>query len=137
MGQLQYVGAGIGMAATQLSYYAQSVRKPEAEYLLVEFDPDWAAAAKRAAAGTASIVDTKAATTVFGYQLLAGVDYGLGSRTSIGVTARWARARFGDMTHDTTWNLIRSHAPVQADGVTPFDATWKSAASGTRPSPST
>ena len=115
-----YVGAGIGMAATQLSYYAQLVRKPEAEYLLVEFDPDWAAAAKRAAAGTASIVDTKAATTVFGYQLLAGVDYGLSPRTSIGMTARWAR--FGDMTHDTTWNLIRSHAPVQADGVTPFDA---------------
>ena len=26
------------------------------------------------------------------------------------------------MQHDTTWNLIRSHAPVQADGVTPFDA---------------
>ena len=115
-----YVGAGVGMAATDLSYYAQFIRKPEAEYLLVEFDPDWPDAAKRAAAGTASIVDTEAAATVFGYQVLAGVDYGLSSRTSIGVTARWAR--FGDVTHDTTWNLIRSHVPVQADGVTPFDA---------------
>ena len=38
----------------------------------------------------------------------------------MGVTARWAR--FDDVTHDTTWNLIRSHAPVPADGVTPFDA---------------
>ena len=115
-----YVGAGIGMAATDMSYYIQFIRKPEAEYLLVEFDPDWPAAAKRAAAGTASIMDTKAATTVFGYQLLAGVDYGLSPRTSIGVTARWAR--FGEVTHDATWNVIRSHAPVQADGVTPFDA---------------
>ena len=114
------VGAGIGLAATALSYYAQLVRKPEAEYLLVAFDPDWPAAAKRAAAGTASILDTTATTTVFGYQVLAGVDYALSPRTSMGVTARWAR--FDDVTHDTTWNLIRSHAPVQADGVTPFDA---------------
>ena len=118
-----YVGAGIGMAATELSYYAQLIRKPEAEYLLVEFDPDWPAAAKRAAAGTASIIDTRAATTVFGYQLLAGVDYALSPRTSMGVMARWAR--FDNVTHDTTWNLIRSHAPVQADGVTPFDAHLK------------
>ena len=102
------------MAATELSYYAQLIRKPEAEYLLVEFDPDWPAA------GTASILDTKAATTIFGYQVLAGVDYALIQRTSMGVTARWAR--FDDVTHDTTWNLVRSHAPVQADGVTPFDS---------------
>ncbi len=115
-----YVGAGIGMAATELSYYAQFIRKSEAEYLLVEFDPDWPVAAKRAAAGTASIIDTKAATTVFGYQVLAGVDYALSLRTSIGVTARWAR--FEDVTHDTTWSLIRGHAAVQADGVTPFDS---------------
>ena len=119
-GWTPYVGAGIGMAATELSYYAQLIRKPEAEYLLVEFDPDWPAAAKRAAAGTASIIDTKAATTVFGYQVLAGADYALSPRTSIGVTARWAR--FDDVTHDTIWNLICSHAPVQADGVTPFDS---------------
>lgn len=115
-----YVGAGIGMAATELSYYAQFIRKPDAEYLLVEFDPDWPAAAKRAAAGTASIIDTKAAATVFGYQVLAGVDYALSPRTSIGLTARWAR--FDDVTHDATWKLIRSHAPIEADGVTPADA---------------
>ncbi len=109
-----YVGAGVGWAATGLSYYAQFVRKPEAEYLEVEFDPDWSAVAKRAAAGTASILDTKAETTVFGYQLLAGVDYALSQQTSIGLTVR--QARFGDVQHDTFWNLIRSHAPVQADG---------------------
>ena len=32
------------------------------------------------------------------------------------------QARFDDAQHDTTWNLIRSHAPVQADGGIPFDA---------------
>lgn len=115
-----YVGAGVGWAVTGLSYYAQFVRKPEAEYLEVEFQPEWPDAAKRAAAGTASILDTRAETTVFGYQLLAGVDYALSRQTSIGLTVR--QARFGDVQHDTTWDLMRSHAPVQADGVTPFDA---------------
>ena len=51
--------------------------------------------------------------------MLGVVDYALSPRTSMGVTVRWAR--FDDVTHDTTWNLIRSHAPVQADSVTPFD----------------
>ena len=47
-----YVGAGVGWAVTKLSYYTQFTRKPDAEYLQIEFDPDWPEAAKRAAAGT-------------------------------------------------------------------------------------
>ena len=91
------------MAAMELSYYAQLIRKPEAEYLLVEFDPDWPAA------GTASILDTKAATTVFGYQVLAGVDYALIQRTSMGVTARWAR--FDDVSRGAQAGGVRPLPP--------------------------
>ncbi len=123
-----YVGVGAGFARTDLSYDAQFIRKPEAEYLQVEFDPPWPDAAKRAAAGTASIVDTKLNQNVFGYQLLTGVDYALTERTSVGVGVRWAR--FDDLEDNKTWNLIRSHAPVQADGVTPFDVSLKFAGIG-------
>ena len=123
-----YAGIGIGWAVTGLSYYAQFIRKPEAEYLQIDFDPDWPADAKRAAAGTASIMDTKAGKNIFGFQLLAGVDYSLSERTSVGVALRWAR--FGDVDDVATWNLIRSHAPVQADGVTPFDASLEFAGLG-------
>ena len=115
-----YAGVGIGWAATNLSYYEQYIRKPEAEYLQIEFDPDWPEAARRAAAGTVSIIDTTAGKNVFGFQALAGIDYALSERTSLGVAYRWAR--FDDIDHDTTWNVVRSHAPVQADGVTPFAA---------------
>ena len=59
-----FAGAGIGWAATGLNYDLQFIRKPEAEYLQIEFDPDWPNVAKRAAAGTASILDTYAGTTV-------------------------------------------------------------------------
>lgn len=123
-----YAGVGIGWAATNLSYYTQYIRKPEAEYLQIEFDPDWPEAARRAAAGTASIIDTKAGKNVFGFQALAGVDYALSERTSLGVAYRWAR--FDDIDHDTTWNVVRSHAPVQADGVTPFAADLEFAGIG-------
>ncbi|MDE2752086.1 MAG: outer membrane beta-barrel protein [Gemmatimonadota bacterium] len=116
-----YAGIGVGLGRTALSYRGQSFRKPEAEYLQVEFDPDWPDAAKRAAAGTASIIDTRLAETVAGAQLLAGVDYALTERASAGVRVRWAR--FGDLTENTTWNLVRSHAPVQSDGITPFGAS--------------
>lgn len=114
-----FAGAGIGWAAVKLNYYLQFLRKPEAEYLQIEFDPDWPEVAKRAAAGTASILDTYPAQNVLGYQLLAGVDYSLSKRTSLGVAARWAR--FDDVRHEAVYNVLRSHAGVLADGVTPFN----------------
>ena len=114
-----FVGAGIGWAAMELNYYLQFIRKPEAEYLQLEFDPDWPEVAKRAAAGTASILDTYPSENVFGYQLLVGVDYALTERTSVGVALRWAR--FDDIDHEAVYNIVRSHAGVLADGVTPFN----------------
>ena len=114
-----FAGAGIGWAAVDLNYYLQFVRKPEAEYLQIEFDPDWPDVAKRAAAGTASILDTYAGQNVFGYQALAGIDYALSDHTSLGVALRWAR--FDDVDHEGVYNIVRSHAPVRADGVTPWN----------------
>ena len=113
-----FIGTGIGWAAAELNYYLQFIRKPEAEYLQIEFDPDWPDAAKRAAAGTASILDTYAGKNVFGFQVLAGVDYALSEHTSLGVALRWAR--FDDIDHEAVYNVLRSHAGVLADGVTPF-----------------
>ena len=119
----RYVGGGLGVAITTLHYATQFIRKPEAEYLRIDFEPDWPAAAKRAAAGTLSSLDTTVRQEAFGFQVLAGADYALTEHTSVGVTGRWAQ--FGHITDEATWDLIRSHAPVQADGVTPFDTTQR------------
>ena len=79
-----FAGAGgIGWAATALNYDLQFIRTPAAKYLQIEFDPDWPNVAKHAAAGTASILDTYAGTTLFGYQALVGVDYALSERTAL------------------------------------------------------
>jgi opacity protein-like surface antigen len=115
-----YAGAGIGWARTSLRYFNRFVRKPDAEYLQIAFDPDWPDEAKRAAAGTVSFIDMPVRQNVFGVQLMTGIDYALTDRASVGAKARWAT--FGSLSKEATFNLIRSHAPVQADGVTPFDS---------------
>ena len=53
-----YVGGGLGVVSTTLNYANQFIRKPDAEYLRIDFEPDWPDAAKRAAAGTLSSLDT-------------------------------------------------------------------------------
>ena len=118
-----YVGGGLGVAITTLNYANQFIRKPDAEYLRIDFETDWPDAAKPAAAGTLSSLDTTVRQEAFGFQVLAGADYALTEHTSVGVTGRWAQ--FGHITDEATWDLIRSHAPVQADGVTPFDTTQR------------
>ncbi len=114
-----FAGVGVGWAAAELNYYLRFIRKPEAEYLQIEFDPDWPDIAKRAAAGTVSILDTYASETVFGYQVLVGVDYALSGHTSLGGALRWTR--LDDIDHEAVYNVLRSHAGVLADGVTPFN----------------
>ena len=123
-----YAGAGIGLANVEANYAASFVRKPEQEYLAVEFVPDCPEEAKRAAAGTVSLLDDEISGWVLGYQFIVGLDMNLGEAL-IGVKVRWGR--FGELTTTTEYDLIRSHAPVQADGVSPFGVTSASAASDT------
>ncbi len=113
-----YAGLGAGWASARLDYEADFVRKPETAYLAIDFDPDWPEAAKRAAAGTVSAVAAELDDDLFGWQLLLGVDYELSERVALSFKAR--RAEFEELAGERVWRLIRSHAPVLADGSTPF-----------------
>lgn len=113
-----YVGAGMGLARIEAHYAASFVRKPEREYLAIEFVPDWPEEAKRAAAGTVNLLNAEMSGWVPGFQVIAGLDMNLGEAV-LGLKVRWAR--FGELTTSTEYDLVRSHAPVQADGVTPFE----------------
>ena len=112
-----YVGAGVGLAQIEAHYAASFVRKPEPEYLAIEFVPDWPEDAKRAAAGTANLLNAEISGWSPGLQFIVGLDMNLGELL-VGVKVRWGR--FRELTTTTEYDLIRSHAPVQADGVTPF-----------------
>ena len=41
----------------------------------------------------------------------------------VGAKARWAA--FGSLSKEATFNLVRSHIPVQANGVDPFISTFE------------
>lgn len=107
-----YLGAGFGWARTRFDYSVRFLRKTLAQGYPSDKPP--------AAAGTLSYWDTRVSETLFGYQLMGGLDYALSDDTSIGIKARWAE--FDDFSHTGVWDLIRSHEPVRADGMTPWES---------------
>ena len=118
-----YVGTGAGFARTRLRYSNRFVRKTLGQGYQDVDPPLTLADRPAAAAGTLSLLDAGITGNRFGFQGLAGVDYALGEKISIGVEVRWAR--FDEMSDSVQWDLIRSHAPVRADGETPFTSRLK------------
>ena len=121
-----YFGVGGGLSHVAYRYYIGFARKSISEGYLEVFggsrtdpgaSPDW----QRAAAGTVSELATDVSETGLGYQILAGVDYALSDEVSIGLKGRWVETP--DISVDAQWTTIRSHAPVHADGSTPFIST--------------
>ncbi len=56
-----------------------------------------------------------------GYQLLGGANVWtmMSTDEQLGyIYVHWAR--FGSLTQDVVWTIVRSHGPVRAYGVTPF-----------------
>ena len=113
-----YLGAGAGWAATRLRYEIRFRRKQLDAYRDIAGTGLTPEDRPPAAAGTLSYLDGRMRETLFGFQLLAGADYALTDRLSVGVKARWAR--FGELRDRALWNRIRDHDPVWADGETPF-----------------
>ena len=115
-----YVGVGAGLARVQSHYRGSFLRRTLADGYVeaVGGDPahpeDW----QVAAAGSSSVIDTQVSDKVFGYQIIAGVERGLTEGTSLFLAVRWSR--IDDVSGEDVWDTIRSHRPVQADGVTPF-----------------
>ena len=118
-----YLGAGAGLSQTDFRHYLGFARKSIAEGYLEVFggdrtnpaaSPDW----QRAAAGTVSELAVDVSAPDLGFQLLGGVDFAFSPRASLGVKGRWVQVP--DVGVDARWTTVRSHAPVHADGTTPF-----------------
>ena len=115
-----YVGVGAGFARIDTDYTGYYLRSTVADGYVeaVGGDPmqpeDW----QLAAAGSESRLDAEMGDQAFGYRVLAGLERRLGDSTYGFLTLRWSD--FGGIRTTDTWTIIRSHAPVQSDGVTPF-----------------
>ncbi len=75
--------------------------------------PEWQARA----AGTADSMSLLLAESTLGTNLIGGVAFEANDRFSIALRGRYAR--YGDVRKSGEWDLVRSHAPVLADGRTP------------------
>ena len=127
-----YVGVGVGVAQVSLDYFSRWKRNDDPRFIST-FTPD-SDAYKNASptekqmmnagqtlnqklAGTTTIADKKLTDTVFGYQILAGVDYQVSEPVTIGLKFRWAD--FGEFESERhEWDQLRSHDSARASGGT-------------------
>ena len=121
-GWTPYVGVGAGYARLDFRYEHFFYRKSiEQGYLEIEFDPDWPEEAKRNAAGSLSYFDQWVSDHLAGVQFIAGLERELQNDRLLGV--RLTYSVFPEFEEAQLWEMIRSHAPVTADGGTPFLTT--------------
>lgn len=115
-----FVGIGVGVARIEMDYSGSYLRRTVAEGYVaaVEGDPSQPLAWHLAAAGTVSQLNVEVSDWTPGFQLLAGLERNLNAQVTAFVVTRWVR--FAEIDSTDLWATVRSHAPVQADGITPF-----------------
>ena len=109
-----YVGFGVGFSRVSLDFYNRWTRNSDPSKIPTFDSPD--AQGQELAnrellnervAGTTTIGRAKLSDTLFGYQVLAGVDYQVSEPVTIGLKFRYAD--FGEFEDGREWDQLRSH----------------------------
>lgn len=111
---IPYLGVGVGFARVSLDFYNRWTRNSDPDNIPTfdRADAEGQELANREllnerVAGTTTIGRAKLSDTLFGYQVLAGVDYQISEPVSIGLKFRWAD--FGEFEDGREWDQLRSH----------------------------
>ena len=110
-----YVGAGIGLSRIEIEYSGISTRRDAAA--LAALNPP----RHPAVANQSSIADKTLSDWLWGYQLMAGLDYALGERRTLSTKLRYGSTlgNFRDDGHP--WVSLRGHASTVAPGGAPVN----------------
>ena len=107
-----YVGFGAGAGFTSMGYGGLWQRNNDWTKI-TSVNKDWGAnrraTIQQNLASTFSSVQTELSDTLFGYQIVFGVDYALTESVSLGAKGRWVN--FGSFSDTFVWNPLRSHPP--------------------------
>ncbi len=105
-----YVGIGIGLGFTEVEYSSLWARNSDAARITTGEGLPNAAEIQANLASTSSTADAELDDTLFGYQLLFGVDYALTDTMALGVKGRWVDF---DSLKDggVVWDPLRGHPP--------------------------
>lgn len=107
-----FLGAGVGWMRTRLDYAATSIRTSDRDALLdLGRNPN--------AAGTTSRADATLTDDLFGYQLLAGLDYALTANQVLTFKVRYADAVGEFESLDNAWQTLRDHESTVGQGGAP------------------
>lgn len=120
-----YVGFGVGAGFTDLDYGSLWSRNNDPNAISTGAGLLNADEIRRNLAGSTSSEQTELSDTLFGYQVLFGVDYALTDSISLGVKGRWVN--FDSFSDDgIVWDPLRSHAPnLRRDGSEPVSGSLK------------
>ena len=115
-----YVGFGVGFSRVSLDYFNRWRRNADPQHISTFNDVAGLTQHEREdlnriVAGTTTIARAKLSDTLFGYQVIAGVDYQVSEPVSIGLKFRWAD--FGEFESDPRdWDQLRSHDSAISPG---------------------
>ncbi len=108
-----YVGVGVGASRVEMDYSATSIRRGE-EALRALDPPRHSGAANKVSHASETLSDW-----LWGYQLMAGLDYALTERRLLTAKFRYGSA-LGDFRDDgNAWRSLRGHASTVAPGGAP------------------
>ena len=97
------LGVGLGLMHTTMDYSAASIRTNDRNELIrLGRNPH--------AAGLASLANEVLSDNLLGYQLIAGLDYALSERFSVGIKLRYGGALDDFKDGDNEWKPLRGHA---------------------------
>ena len=113
-----YLGFGAGVAITDMGYASVWARNPDPASIATGEGLPNADEIRRNLAATTSVLQSVLSDTLFGYQVLIGVDYALSETLSLGVKGRWVN--FDSFSGTSVWDPLRSHQPnLRRDGSEP------------------
>ena len=108
-----YIGFGAGAGFTNVNYGSLWARNSNPDRITTGSHPrrskEKTKVIRQNLANTTSSVQTELSDTLFGYQIVFGVDYALTESVSLGAKGRWVN--FGQFSDTVVWNPLRGHPP--------------------------
>ena len=105
-----YLGVGVGLGFTDVDYGSVWSRNPDPSAIRTGAGLPNVDEIRQNLAATTSVVDDELSDTLFGYQLMAGLDYALTEHLVAGLKARWVH--YEDFRETgIVWDPLRSHPP--------------------------
>ena len=113
-----YIGIGLGLGFTEMDYGGVFQRNIDPAAISTGNGLPNAAEIKANLAGTTTTEHEELDDTLFGYQLIAGLDYPLTDHLIAGLKARWVE--YDSFKDKDDWDVLRSHASnLRRDGSEP------------------